>query len=77
MVLFLYLSIVDISNLSISPICPWCHFSISLFSSLDLIMCKQYMNICDACSALHDPARQEANIIGNPIDAKKSLTDIN
>jgi hypothetical protein len=50
------------------------HFSISLFSYLDLIMCKQYLNICNACSALHDPATQEANIIGNPTDAKKNAS---
>jgi hypothetical protein len=38
-------------------------------------MCKQYLNICNACSALHDPAKQEANITGNPIDVKNASAD--
>ena len=51
------------------------HLGISL--CLYLATYRQYMNICNAGFALHDPTKQEANIIGNPIDAKNASADIN
>jgi hypothetical protein len=44
--------------------------SISLSRRLYLATYRQYLNICNAGFALHDPVKPEANIIGNPIDAK-------